>query len=346
LQEISAEQVAKWESGNDLWAAVLLAPAQKSATLIDQYLINGVPASIKNLIHEYKGIFQTPTELPPSREYDHSIYLIPNAPPVNCRPYRYSPEQMDEIKKQVSSMLKASTVIPSLSPFASPVLLVKKKDDSWRFCVDYRKLNSITIKNKFPLPIIDEFLDEIARAKFFSTIDLASGFHQIRMIPEGEAKIAFKTHHGHFQFRVMHFGLTNAPATIQCLMNEIFGKFMRKFILMFMDDTLVFSKTLDEHVEHLKLVFQVLQEHKLFIKFSKCTFVQHQISYLGHIISQHGVSTDLAKIEAMLKWHVPTNFTELRGFLDLTGYYRKFVQHYGTLARPLTNLLHHKHLIS
>jgi hypothetical protein len=229
-----------------------------SSTLTDQYLINDVPVSIKDLIHEYEGIFHTPIELPPSREYDHSISLIPNATLVNCRPYRYSPEQKDEIERQVFSMLKADTVVPSLSPFASHVLLVKKKDDSWRFCVDYRKLNSITIKNKFPLPVIDEFLDEIAGAKFFSTIDLASGFHQIRMTPEDEVKTAFKTHHGYFQFRVMPFGLTNAPATFQCLMNAIFDKFMRKFVLIFMDEILVFSKALDEHIEHLKLVFQIL----------------------------------------------------------------------------------------
>jgi hypothetical protein len=211
--------------------------------------------------------------------------------------------------------------------------------------VDYRKLNNITVKNKFPLPIIDEFLDEIAGSKYFSTIDLASGFHQIRMLPKDEAKTTIKTHHGHFQFRVMPFGLTNTPATFQCLINAIFGSYMRKFVLIFIDDILVYSKTFDEHLEHLKLVFQVLSEHKLFIKVSKCTFAQQSISYLGHIISKDGVAIDPAKTEAMLNWPVPQNFTELRGFLGLTGYYRKFVQNYGSLARPLTNLLHHKHFV-
>jgi hypothetical protein len=185
-------------------------------------------------------------------------------------------------------------------------------------------------------------LDEIASAQYFTTIDLASGFHQIRMVPADEFKTAFKTHHGYFQFRVMPFGLTNAPATFQCLMNVIFGDYVRKFILICMNDILVFSKTLEQHIEHLRLVFQTLLEHKLYLKFSKCTFAQQSISYLGHIISNQDVSTHPEKTEAVLKWHVPQNFTELRGFLGLTGYYRKFVKNYGILAKPLTNILHNK----
>jgi hypothetical protein len=150
------------------------------------------------------------------------------------------------------------------------------------------------------------------------------------------------THHGHFQFRVLPFGLTNAPTTFQCLMNSIFADYMRKFVLVFMDDILIFRKTIDEHIEHVRLVFQTLHDNTLFIKFRKCTFAQQHISYLGHIISQHGVSTDPVKTEAMVNWPVPSNFSELRGFWVLTGYYRKFVRHYGTIARPLTNLLHQK----
>jgi hypothetical protein len=242
-------------------------------------------------------------------------------------------------------MLKAGTVVPSLSPFASPGLLVKKKDGTWRFCVDYRKLNANTIKNKFPMPVINEFLDEMAGAKYFTKLDLNLGFHQIKMSVANEHKTTFKTHHGHFQFKVMPFGLTNAPATFQCLMNSIFFAFMRKFVLIFMDDILIYSKSLSDHIHHLNPVFKVLRDHKLFVKFKKCAFAQTQIDYLGHIISDKGVATDPAKTIVMLQWPVPQNFIELRGFLGLSGYYRKFVRNYGVIAQPLTNVLHHKQFI-
>lgn len=198
------------------------------------------------------------------------------------------------------------------------------------------------VKNKFPMPVIDEFLDELSGAKYFSRLDMASGFHQIRMSVDDEFKTTFKTHHGHFQFRVIPFGLTNAPTTFQCLMNSIFAAQMRKSVLIFMDDILVYSPSLETHVEHLQEVFHILQQHQLFAKRSKCSFARNSIDYLGHIISDKAVATDPSMTVAMLSWPVPTSHTLLRGFLGLTGYYKKIVQHYGILAKPLTSLLQHK----
>ena len=287
----------------------------------------------------YKDIFTDPQCLPPRRAYDHAISLLPGSTPINAKPYHYSPLYKTEIENQVQQLLQAGLITQSHSPFASPVLLVKKKDGTWRFCVDYRKLNDMTIKNRFPMPIIEEILDELTGAKVFTKLDMKAGYHQIRMLPEDEFKTAFKTHQGHYQFKVMPFGLTNAPATFQCIMNEILKPFLRKFVPVFLDDILIFSPSMEAHVDHLEQVFATLRKHQLYLKESKCTFAKDSLEYLGHIIGAQGVSTDPSKIIDMLKWPVPQTMTELRAFLGLTGYYRKFVKDYGRLSKPLTQIL-------
>lgn len=240
-------------------------------------------------------------------------------------------------------MMKNGIIQPSQSPYASHVLLVKKKDGTCRFCVDYTHLNAQIVKNKHPMPIVDELIDELARTKWFSKLDFRAGYHQSCIHPEDTHKTAFKTHHGLYEFLVMAFGLTNAPATFQSVMNLIFAALLRKGVIVFMDDILIYSATLEEHVSLLQTkVFEILRKHKFYIKLSKCSFVPQEIEYLGHCISSQGVSTEKSKITAVEQWPVPRNIKELRGFLGLTSYYRKFIKNYGLVSGQLTDLLKRK----
>lgn len=274
-----------------------------------------------------------------SEAFEEPKGLQPNSAPVNVRPYRYPYIQKTEIENIIREMLDSGIVRPSVSPFTSPILLVRKKDNTWRLCVDYRKLNQITIKNKYPIPAIDELLDELHGSAIYSKLDLISGYHQIRIHQRDILKTVFHTHEGHYEFLIIPFGLTNAPATFQELMNSIFKPHLRKFVLVFFDDILVFSTDLESHIQHLTIVLQILKQHHLFSKLSKCSFGQSKIEYLGHIISKDGVAAGKAKIEVMANWPLLKNFKALRGFLGVTNYYRKIVRSYREIARPLTNIL-------
>ncbi|KAJ1702741.1 hypothetical protein LUZ63_002520 [Rhynchospora breviuscula] len=292
-----------------------------------------------NVLEEYSELFEEPKTLPPKRDIDHQILLSPDAKTVNLRPYRHSYYQKLEIEKIISELLENKFIQPSTSPFASPIILVKKKDNTWRLCVDYRKLNACTIKNRYPIPMIEDLLDELHGSKVFSKIDLRSGYYQIRMRQEDIPKTAFRTHEGHYEYTVMPFGLTNAPATFQALMNQVFKSYLRKFVLVFFDDILVYSPDSRQHTQHLSAVFELMRIHQLYAKRSKCAFGLSEVEYLGHVISYQGVATDSKKIEAMASWPRPKNVRDLRGFLGLTGYYRKFIKHYGVISKPLTDQL-------
>lgn len=256
---------------------------------------------INRLVREYELIFESLTQLPPKRNIDHQIILKEGQNPINVRPYKYSHSQKDEIKKLIKEMLTVGFIHPSKSPFSSPVPLVKKKDGGWRFCVDYRKVNQATIADKFPIPVIEELLDELHGSTYFSKLDLRSGYHQIRMKEEDIPKTAFQTHEAHYEFIAMPCGLTNAPTTFQSLMNQVFRPFLRRFVLVFFDGILVYNPNLDTHEKHLTMVFNVLSDHKLYANQKKCAFEQSQIHYLGHWVSCQGVQADGSKIQAMVE---------------------------------------------
>lgn len=311
----------------------LIEPAPHSHTSDDK------PEWLTPLLQRFEPLFSEPKSLPPPRSTDHHIPLLEGANPVNVRPYRYPHFQKQEIESQIKEMLSQGIIQHSSSAFSSPVLLVRKKDGTWRFCVDYRALNALTTKDRFPILAIEEPLDELYGTRWFSKLDLRSGFNQIRMHPGDISKTAFRTHQGHYEFLVMPFGLCNAPSTFQTTMNFIFQPYLRDFVIVFFDDILVYSQTLDDHHQHLEIVFKCLLDHQLFLKQSKCSFVQPSISYLGHIVSVEGVGPDPEKIQAMLNWPAPKTVKQLCGFLGLTVFYRKFVKHYASIASPLTELL-------
>lgn len=302
-------------------------------------LYSPTPHNIQQVLDQFEDLFQEPTSLPPRRACDHYIPLMPGAQPGNIRPYRHKPEHKSEIERQVKEMLKEGVIQKSHNPFSSPVILVRKKDDSWRLCIDYCHLNAMTIVRKYPVPVIEELLDELHGAKWFSKLDLRAGYHQIRLAEGEEFKTAFQTHSGHFEFRVVSFGLARAPRTFFGAMNGTHEPLLRVCVLVFLDDILVFSKTLLEHVEHLRQVPTLLRRDQWKVKRSKCAFGQQHIPYLGHVTSGEGVDTDPAKVSTVANWSSRTNVKEVRQFLGLAGYYRRFVRQFGVIAWPLFNQL-------
>jgi len=277
-------------------------------------------------------------DVPPEREVEFSIDLILGTKPVSMGPYRMSASELAELKKQLEDLLDKKFVRPSVSPWGAPVLLVKKKDGSMRLCIDYRQLNKVTIKNKYPLLRIDDLMDQLVGARVFSKINLRSGYHQIKVKDEDIQKMAFRTRYGHYEYSVMPFGVTNAPGVFMEYMNRIFHTYLDRFVVVFIDDILIYSKFEEEHVEHLRIVLQVLKEKKLYAKLSKCELWLNEVNFLGHIISGNGISVDPSKVDAVSQWETPKSVTKVRSFLGLAGYYRRFIEGFSKLALLLTQL--------
>ncbi|GKA59605.1 reverse transcriptase domain-containing protein [Tanacetum coccineum] len=280
--------------------------------------------------------------LPPTRQVEFQIDLVPGAAPVARAPYRLAPSEMKELSEQLKELSDKGFIRPSSSPWGAPVLFVKKKDGSFRMCIDYQELNKLTVKNRYPLPRIDDLFDQLQGSSVYSKIDLRSGYHQLRVREEDIPKTAFRTRYGHYEFQVMPFGLTNAPAVFMDLMNRVCKPYLDKFVIVFIDDILIYSKNKQEHEEHLKIILELLKKEELYAKFSKCEFWIPKVQFLGHVIDSEGIHVDPAKIESIKDWTSPKSPTEIRQFLGLAGYYRRFIEGFSKIAKPMTKLTQKK----
>ncbi|GKC35195.1 putative reverse transcriptase domain-containing protein [Tanacetum coccineum] len=232
---------------------------------------------------------------------------------------------MKELSEQLQELSDKGFIRPSSSPWGASVLFVKKKDGSFWMCIDYRELNKLTVKNRYPLPRIDDLFDQLQGSSVYSKIDLRSGYHQLRVREQDIRKTAFRSWYGHYEFQVMPFGLTNAPAVFMDLMNRVSKPYMEKFVIVFIDDILIYSKNKEEHEEHLKAILELLKKEELYTKFSKCEFWIPKVQFLGHVNDCQGIHVDPTKIESIKDWASPKTPTEIRQFLGLAGYYRRFI---------------------
>lgn len=294
---------------------------------------------VRSLLYNYSSVFPAHDgDLGCTNLIVHDIPLLDDIP-VRQRHRRIPPSDYEAVKQHINQLLEAQIIQESSSPYASPIVLVRKKDGTLRMCVDYRQLNNKTRKDAFPLPRIEESLDALANAQWFSTLDLASGYNQVPVAEEDRAKTAFCTPFGLFEWRRMPFGLCNAPGTFQRLMQRLFGDQQCRSLLLYLDDIVVFSSTVEQHLERLEVVLKRLQSENLKVKLSKCAFFQRQVHYLGHVISDKGVSTDPSKVEVVANWQPPTTVSDLRSFLGFASYYRRFVEGFARLAAPLHKLV-------
>ena len=291
--------------------------------------------------HEYKSVFSKESfdELPDRKPWDHAIELKPGSEPHRCKIYPLSPNEQAELDSFLDENLKSGRITPSKSPMASPVFFVKKKDGSLRLVQDYRKLNDMTIKNAYPLPLISDLINKLSNAKYFTKLDVRWGYNNVRMKKGDEWKAAFRTNRGLFEPLVMFFGLTNSPATFQTMMNDLFKDLIDEgCVIIYMDDILIFTETLEEHMKIVKRVLKILAKNKLYLKAEKCSFEQTKIEYLGLIISAGQIEMDPVKVEGVSAWPTPSNVKEVQSFLGFVNFYRRFIHDFSHIAKPLHDL--------
>jgi len=340
IEQISASQLRRAAKKKD--AELFAIRVNKINEVKEERTKLPIDPRIQTLLKKYSDVFpeEIPSGPPPERSKQHTIDLEPGAKPQALHQYRLSQVELDAAAEEVERLLQAGIIEESTSPWRAPILFVRKKDGKLRMCIDYRRLNKHTIANMYPIPIIDEMLDHLQDSEYFTLIDLRSGYHQVLVAEKDREKTAFSTRRGHYHFIGMPFGLRNAPATFQALMNEIFKQFINKSVLVYIDDILIYSPDADTHIHDVEEVLKVLREQKLYAQATKCSWMATEIKYLGHIIKKGKVMVDPAKTKAVEEWPQPENVSELRGFLGLSGYYRRFVPNYSGIAKDLTDLLH------
>jgi hypothetical protein len=325
--------------------AELISPEPRKGSCHQMAIDSKEPDSLEiiKVVFEFLDVF--PEDLPgmpPERKVEFAIELLLGTAPISKRACRVSRPELVDLKKQIDELSEKGYIRPSTSPWATPVLFVEKKDGTRRMCIDYRALNEVMIKNKYPFPRIEDLFDQLRGVIVFSMIDLRSGYHQLRIRPSDIPKTTFITKYGLYEFAVMSFGLTNAPAFFMNLMNSVFMDYLDKFVVVFIDDILIFSQSEEEHVNHLKMVLQRLREHQLYAKLSKCEFWINEVLFLGHIINKDGLAVDPKKVADILNWKAPTDARGIKSFIGMAGYYRQFIEGFSKIAKLMTALLGNK----
>ena len=294
--------------------------------------------SIKTLINNFREIFVTDPYLLKTTNYFTADIHTGDHPPIKQRAYPVSIKQRDQIKDHIDTLLRQGIIVPSCSAWSSPCLLVKKKDGSTRLVFDYRKVNAITRRDAYPLPVIDDVLTILHDSKYFTTLDLHSGFHQVELSPEAASKTAFVCPFGHFEWKRLPFGLTNAPSIFQRLMEFVLRDHLQKIVIIYIDDIIIFSRTFNDHIKHLCVIFEIIKNANLSLKPSKCFLAQKALDFLGYVISDKGILTQKSKTDAIQNFPRPTTVKEIRRFNGMVGYYSHFIENYAAIARPLQKL--------